>query len=83
MAVGVRNGRMQFGDETTKIEKQLGFVNCSAIIHAYSHPNDFKITPGDLGQARDQPRINPGQTLDEGRMTPRWTWNALFMVLLS
>ena len=74
---------MKPGAETTKIEQQMVFLCFSGIIYSYSHLNDFKIIPGDLRRALDQPRINPRQTLDEGRMTARWTWNAPFMVLLS
>ena len=54
-------------------EKNLVFVDFSVIFHSYSHLDGFKIIPGDLGQALDQPRINPGRSLNEGRMTPRWT----------
>ena len=48
---------------------------------SYSYLDGFKIIPGDLGQALDQPRINPRRSLNEGRMTPLWTQHAPFMVL--
>ena len=56
---------MQSGDEKRK--KLIVFAN----FHGYSHPDDFKIIPGDLKQALDRPGVNPRQSLDEARMTPR------------
>ena len=63
--------RILSGDEKNKLEQKLVFRHLFALINGYSHPNDFKIIPGDLRQALDQPGINPGRSLDEARMTPR------------
>ena len=57
--------------KTKKKSKKKVCLNFDAIFYGYSHPDDFKIIPGDLRQALDQPRINPGRSLDEARMTPR------------
>ena len=50
----------------------LVFHHFESIFHPYGHADDFKIIPGDLRQALDQRGPNPGRSLDEGRMTPRW-----------
>ena len=63
---------MKSGDEK-KNEKKMMFDDFSAILHSYSYLDDFKIIPGDLRQALDELGINPGRSLDEARMTPRWT----------
>ena len=52
---------MKSGDEKKQFENNLVFDDFSAIFQSYSHLDGFKNIPGDLGQALDQPRINPGR----------------------
>ena len=60
---------MKSGDEKNGFEKKKFFCDFSVIFQSCSRLDDFKIIPGDLGQALDQPRINPRRSLNEGRMT--------------